>query len=98
MPERSGHASCDLNIDNTAAELELQVPQSAVTLLNYPNTKLSFTFKCCKYATTGEALASAFSSFFVVLTRSDMENTQRTHTHTLDVAISFVRASSPHCF
>lgn len=67
MPERSGRALCDLNIDNTAAELELQVPQSAVTLLNYLNTKLSFTFKCCKYATTGEALASVFSSFFCCL-------------------------------
>lgn len=45
MPERSGHALCDLNIDNTAAELELQVPQSAVTLLNYPTNKTLFQIK-----------------------------------------------------
>lgn len=45
MPERSGGSLCDLNIDNTAAELELQVPQSAATLLNYPTTRTFFLVK-----------------------------------------------------
>lgn len=48
MPERSGGSLCDLNIDNTAAELEPQVPQSVATLLNYPTTRTFFLVKMLK--------------------------------------------------
>lgn len=36
---------CDLSIDSTAVELELQVAQSAATLLNYPSTRTFFLVK-----------------------------------------------------
>lgn len=39
---------CDVGIDSTAAELELQVPDSTATLLNYPCTGTFFLVKVLK--------------------------------------------------
>ncbi len=56
---------CDLGIDSTAEELELQVPQSAATLLNYPSTRTYFLVKMLQVRHGWSSFGKWYISFFL---------------------------------
>lgn len=56
---------CDLGIDSTAAELELQVPQSAATLLNYPSARTFFLVKMLQVHCDWSSFGKWYISFFL---------------------------------